>query len=117
MNIIILFLINAFALFLMGRFVPGVQLPDVMQNWESFAILAGAFTAINMLIKPVFSFLFGPIVFLTLGLFSIVINGLMLFLLDYLFPQISIVGFWPLCYATLIVCVVNLLGKGFTKSK
>jgi putative membrane protein len=117
MNILILFLINAFALFLMGRFVVGVTIPDINTSLNSFLILSVAFTAINMLIKPVLSFLFGPLVFVTLGLFSLVINALMIFLLDYLFPQMTVVGFLPLLYATLILCVVNLLGKGFTKAK
>ncbi len=75
-----------FSLYLTQMLVPGFNVKG------GLAILAGSaavFTALNFLLKPILKIIFLPINFITLGLFSSVINILILYILIYFVPQIK----------------------------
>jgi putative membrane protein len=77
-------------------------------NSLSVIILAGFLLAVlNMFIKPVFILLSLPVIVLTLGLFIIVINGLMVYLLSKLYPPLQITNFWAAVFASLVIGLVN----------
>ena len=78
--------------------------------------VAGIFTAINIVIKPVLKMIFGLFLVLTMGLFSVVINAFGLYLLDFLSPSVTINGLLVLFYATLIVSAANILINFAAKS-
>lgn len=105
-RIIFHFLINLIALMAAAYFVPGFTLTP---NIENLAMLTAVFTAINLVIKPILKLFFTPFIVLSLGLFSLVINAIMLKLLDMWSINITISGIYPLAYATLIITAVNLL--------
>ena len=97
---------NAIALLVAAYFVPGFTFRG---DFVAILITAAILTLINIFIKPLFSFFFGPIIILTLGLFSIVINAATLYILDIFSAPLTIQGYLPLLYGTLIVTAVNMI--------
>lgn len=97
---------NAIALLVAAYFVPGFTFRG---DFVAILITATILTLINIFIKPLFSFFFGPIIILTLGLFSIVINAATLYILDIFSAPLTIQGYLPLLYGTLIVTAVNMI--------
>jgi putative membrane protein len=75
-------LINAAALAFTAWLLPGITIAE--NSLVSLLIIALIFGVINALVKPVIVILSCPLVILTLGLFYLVINGLMLLLTDAL---------------------------------
>ena len=86
---ILRWLINAIALYLAVFFVPGVNLQG---GWTSVLWLALIFGLINAFLRPLLKFLTCPLIFLTLGLFTLLINTF-LFWLTGLAGQMFGVGF------------------------
>ena len=105
-RIIFYFLVNLTALIAAAQFVPGFS---INSNIESLLILTGIFTFINLLIKPILKLVFSPFIFLSLGLFSLVINAIILKLLDIWSINVTISGIQALAYSTLLITAVNLL--------
>jgi putative membrane protein len=68
--------INAVALYAAIAILPGVTQPEG-QNWVSLIWLALIFGLVNALVRPLLNLLTCPLIFLTLGLFVLVINALM----------------------------------------
>ncbi len=101
---IIHFFANAVAILAAAYFIPGFSFSG---DVTALAIAALILTVINTFIRPILKLLLGPLVILTFGLFTIVINALSLYLLDTLSTAITIQGYLPLLLATLIVSVVN----------
>ena len=63
-------------------------------------------SVINILIKPIVSILSLPITILTLGLFTVIVNGLMVYLALQLTPELEIT-FWSAVFAGIVIGVVN----------
>jgi len=73
-------------------------------------IVAGLILAlINGIIKPLIIFLSLPAIMLTMGLFTIFINGLMLILVSYIYPSLSISSFGTALLAGMVIGLVNYL--------
>lgn len=73
-------------------------------------IIAGFILAIvNAIIRPLVIFLSIPALLLTLGLFMLVINALMILLVAWLYEPLEISGFWSALLAGFIIGVVNFL--------
>ena len=87
-------------------FIPGFQ---ISAGYVNFLLAAGVLTLINAFIRPILKLLFTPIIFLTFGLGTLIINALMLYLLDKFLTNITITGTLSLIYATLIITAVNLV--------
>lgn len=73
-------------------------------------IIAGLILAIvNTFIRPLIVILSLPAILLTLGLFMIVVNGLMVFLVSKLYTPLEITNFWAAILAGVIIGLVNYL--------
>ena len=96
---------NAAALLITAHFVEGFIL-----NGDAVAILTTALvlTLLNTFIRPILKLFFGPFIVLTFGLFSIVINALTLHFLDIWSIALTIQGYVPLLWGTVIVSIVNI---------
>jgi len=96
------------ALLLAGAAFTGVTIAG---TWPAFlaALVLGVF---NALIRPVLIFLTLPINFLTLGLFTFVINGLLLWLVASLVTGVAITGFWWAVLAALVVSFIVSIVDG-----
>ncbi len=96
---------NTIALFAAVNFVAGFTFQG---DFTAMLIAAAILTVINLLVKPILKLFFGPLILLTFGLFSIVINAITLAILDFFSTPLTIQGYVPLLYGTLIVTAVNL---------
>jgi putative membrane protein len=106
-KIILAFIINLIALLAAHYFVTGFILAT--GDWKTLAILTIALTALNYLLKPLLKLLLGPLIVLTLGLGMVFVNALILVLLDFFSPALSIQGIVPLVEATLIISIINFV--------
>lgn len=113
MQFLISLLINAVALWVAARFVSGIQLPGSITH---LLLVALVFGLVNAIIKPVLKLLSFPIQILTLGLFTLVINALMLLLTASLAKGwgFAVDGFGPAFWGALIISVVSALLGLFT---
>lgn len=96
--------LNGLALWLAARIVPGIE----YTGGVLYLLLAGlVFGLINLLVKPIVTFFSLPFIVLTLGLFFLVINALMLELADWLLAGLSVDGFVAALLGGLVIAVFN----------
>jgi putative membrane protein len=80
------------------------------QDHLTVILVAGLILAlINAVIKPIIVILSLPAILLSLGLFMIVVNGLMVYLVSKLYPALEITSFWTAILAGIIIGLVNYL--------
>lgn len=107
-KLILRWLINGVALYVAAELVRGI---DVRGGWPALAIMALIFGLVNALIRPILKLLTCPLIVLTLGLFTLVINALMLQLAAWLGRQFGIgfyvAGFWPAFWGALVISIVS----------
>jgi len=105
MNILIKWLINTIAITVSAFLIPSVRLDGF---WAAFwtAVVLGL---INAVIKPILVILTLPINILTLGLFTLVINALMILLVSKIVPGFEIVGFWRAMLFSIILTIINAI--------
>jgi putative membrane protein len=73
-------------------------------------IIAGLILAIiNVFIKPVVVILSLPAILFSLGLFMVVVNGLMVFLASKLYAPLHVTNFWAAILAGMVIGLVNYL--------
>lgn len=84
-------------------------LPGVTVTLVGALVLAVVLGIINLFIKPVIFILTLPINILTLGLFSLVINGLLILLAAKIVPGFSVSGFWIALLFSIIVSLINTI--------
>jgi putative membrane protein len=108
MGFIIRLLVNAAALWVATRIVPGVTYQG---DWLPFLGVALVFGIVNAFIRPITKFLTFPIIIVTLGIFIFVINGLMLWLTSSLSASLGlgfrVSGFGAAFWGALVVTVVS----------
>lgn len=101
---------NIIGLYVADWLIPGVI---IQGGWQSFAIAGGTLGLLNIIVKPVLKVLATPLIILSLGLFIIVINALLLWLVDYVFDFVIITDIATLIWATITIGIINL----FTNKK
>jgi putative membrane protein len=102
LQIIVALALNALALIVTAYVVPGFEVADF-----TTAILAAIVLGIvNTFIRPVLAFMTAPLTIISLGLFAFVINALMLYIVAYFVPGITIAGFVPAILAAVVLSVV-----------
>lgn len=85
-----LFLTWAIALYLTTRLIPGFIIEGSVLE---FFIVVLVFTLVQMVVKPLISFLLLPLHFLTLGTVSWIVNLLILYTLTFIVTKVQITGF------------------------
>ncbi len=110
MTLLLRLLINAAALWVAASFIDGIRYTG---RWPALVGLALVFGAVNTFIRPVLSFFSFPITLLTLGLFTLVINALMLMLTAWIALRLGIPfavdGFVPALLGGICVSLVSML--------
>lgn len=110
MNFVIRLVVNAAALWLAARFITGISYTG---GWQGLVIVAVVFGVINAFVRPVLSFLSMPIQFVTLGLFTLVLNGFMLMLTSRVAGSLGVpfvvVGFVPAVLGAILVSIVSMV--------
>jgi putative membrane protein len=101
--------INAVAIFLAIRFVPGISLQS---GWVSVIWLALIFGLVNAFLRPLLNLLTCPLIILTLGLFTLLINTFLFWLTgqigQFFGIGITMNGFWPAFLGGVVVTVVSV---------
>lgn len=105
MRLLVQILTNALAIFLAAYLVPGIVFTGNILNLLIAGLILGL---INFLIKPILKIIAAPLLILTLGLFSLVINMALLWLLEYFVPELTITGLWAYFWGSLIVSGLNI---------
>lgn len=98
-------LINSVAVFIAAYILDGVEI----RNFFTAILVAIVLAIINTFIRPIILFLTLPLTIITLGLFILVINALILMAVDYFLEGFKIRSFW---WAVILSIVLSLL-NGF----
>lgn len=101
--------INAIALGLAALILPGIHVAGAGENGlVNLFIVALIFGLVNAIIKPLLALVTCPFYILTLGLFTFVVNALMLMLTSWLAgPRFVVDGFWPALLGSIIISLIS----------
>lgn len=101
-------IINAVGFFITTKIVPGLKIED----WETLGIVAVVWGVLAIVLKPVLVVLTLPVNFMTLGLFSFVINASLIMLMAAIVPGFSVKNFGTALLAAIVLSLLNVvLGK------
>jgi putative membrane protein len=107
----------AFALFVAAWLVPGIVVDG--NGWVLYVIMAAILGIVNAVVRPVLKLLTCPLIVITLGLFTLVINALTLLLASWIANMLNVGfyvnGFWPALWGSLIVSAVSVVLSVFLK--
>jgi putative membrane protein len=104
-KLILKWVLNSLALFLVMRLVPGIQI-DRFQDLMIAALVIGL---LNAFLRPVILLLTLPVTMMTLGLFTFVINGLIFYLAAYLVSGFQVTGFGTAFLASIIFSIISFV--------
>ena len=123
MRFLIRLVVNAVAIWLTSLFLSGVSLTE-SEGWDQVLVVGVVglvFTLVNLIVKPIVSLFALPLTIITLGLFTLVVNALMLLLTSWLTSftdwGLLVDGFWCALLAALVISIITvvlnaLLGTG-----
>jgi putative membrane protein len=116
MNFLLRLLINAAALWVAIKLVPGITYRG---NWLGLLGIALVFGLVNAFLGTILKLLSLPVIFLTLGLFALVINGFLLWVTSRLSTalglQFQVEGCWTAIFGAIVVSIVSALLSMFLK--
>ena len=105
---------NAIAL-LATTVVPGITFNG---NWLTLFVAGLVFGLFNAIVRPIAFFLSFPVIVLTLGLFYFVLNGILLWIAQFVVPGYHVRDLWAGILGSIVFTVVNwILGALFGKKK
>ena len=104
MGLLVSWLVIAAAVVVAAWIVPGV---DVEGGFWSILLVAAVLGLVNLILGTILRVLTFPIMVLTLGLFSIVINMIVLWVTTLLTDRLEIDGFWAYFFAALVIAIVT----------
>lgn len=113
MNLLIRFLLSGVAVMLTAYLLPGVHVTDY---WAAL-LVAALVSFANLVIRPLLVVFTIPITVLTLGLFLLVINAILILGVDYFVHDFQVDGFWWALAFSLILSIFNSLFADLTKEK
>lgn len=99
------FILAAIAIAITVYLLPGAVISG--NYFINLALVTLVLAIVNALIRPIVSVITLPINVITLGLFSIVINGLMIWLVDYVLVGFSLGSFWTAVIFGVVLSIVN----------
>ena len=109
-SLLLHWLLNAAALWGAAWLLPGL---DFQGTLLQLLLVAAVFGIVNSLLRPILTVLTCPLIVVTLGLFTLVINACMLLLTGWLSARwdlgFSVTGFWAAFFGGLVVGLVSVL--------
>lgn len=97
-------LITALAIGVAAYLIPGIEVTLI-----GAVVLAVVLGIINVFLKPIINLITLPINVVTLGLFSLVVNALLIMLAGMIVPGFTVDGFWPAFFFGIVVALVSAL--------
>lgn len=118
MKLLIRWAITAFALFVAAWLVPGIAVDS--SGWVIYAAMAVILGLVNAVVRPILKLLTCPLILLTLGLFTLVINALTLWLssliaVNWFNLDFRVQNFWAALLGSVIVSIVSVALSIFVK--
>ncbi len=113
MRLVISWLVNAAALYLTARIVPGIHVGDL----ETLLVAAVVIGLVNAIVKPVAKFISFPLTVLTLGLFYLVLNGAMFALAARLTPGFELESFKAAVLGAIVMSLVGMVLHAVVKKR
>jgi putative membrane protein len=108
-SLLLHWLLNAAALWAAAYLLPGL---DFSGGLVDLLLVAAVFGIVNSLLRPILTILTCPLIVLTLGLFTLVINAVMLLVTGWLSARwdlgFTVSGFWAAFWGGLVVGLVSL---------
>jgi putative membrane protein len=103
MRILLLWLVNALALFLLPYVFRWVEVDSVTAALVAALVLG----LVNALVRPLLFILTLPVTLLTLGLFIFVLNGLLFWAVGSLVPGFHVPGFWAGVFGAIVYSLIS----------
>ena len=100
-------LVTTLAIILVAHFVPGIRVAD----FTTAFLVAFVLALINLLVRPVLLILTLPINVLTLGLFTFILNGALLWFVTYFVPGFSVANLWAATLGAICISLLSWLGN------
>ena len=97
---------SALAVLVSARLVPNIF---YQYEFLSLVKIAVMLATANALLKPALKIIFSPLILITLGLFTFVINIFLLWIVVYFAPELSIVGFSAYFWTMIIISFFNFI--------
>ncbi len=104
-GLIVRWLILTIAIIAASYFIDGIRVGGFFSAFFAAALLG----ILNAVLRPVLLILTLPVNILTLGLFTFVINALLLKMVSGAVPGFEVVGFWPAILGSLVISLVSWL--------
>jgi putative membrane protein len=113
-GLILQIIAGSIGIYLASHFVPRVSLQiipgqseffgiEFTETWQLVFLIGMVLGFINFFIKPILKIITLPLTILTFGLFSLVVNMALIWVVDIIFPELTIQGVSPLFWTTIIV--------------
>ena len=116
-KLLVRWVISALAVFVAAWLLPGIEVEGTA--WLAYAVMAIVLGFVNAIVRPILKFLTCPLIILTLGLFTLVINGFVLWLSARLSTWLAgalglgagyyVRDFWSALLGALIVSIVTVI--------
>lgn len=111
MNLLLRLLVTAVVAYLLAQILPGIHF-DGFSGAIIFAIVLGI---LNLIVTPILKLLGLPLTILTLGLFSLVINALVILIADYFIDSMNVESFlWAFIFSIGLSLITSLVNGIFT---
>jgi len=111
MKLIFKILLTAIAVVIIAKFLPGVEIA----NYTSAILVAIVLGLLRVTVKPLLIFFTLPATIVTLGLFLLVINAVIILLADYFVSGFSVSGFWVALLFSLLLSLFQSILYSFLK--
>jgi putative membrane protein len=111
-NFLIRLILSSIAVLICAYILPGAE----VDGFISAIVVAGVLAILNVLVKPVLVILTIPITIITLGLFLLVINTVLVMLASWLVPGFTVDGFWWALLFSVILSLINSVFGGLKES-
>ncbi len=102
-GLLIRFTVTGVAVLLASAIVVGIEVESVEAGIAAVIVLA----LLNALVRPILYFFSIPFIVLTLGLFMVIINALLLLFVSFMVKGFVVGGFWPAVWGAILISAVS----------
>lgn len=113
MNFILRLLLSALAVVILSKILPGVS----VASYGIAILVAVVLSLLNFIVKPLLIILTLPVTILTLGLFLLIINALIILMADGLITGFAVDGIWWALLFSLLLSILQSLLFSFLKEE
>lgn len=109
---LIRWLVTTIAVFAAEKIIPGIHCHSAVALLGASLLLG----IINAFVRPILLLLSIPFIILTMGLFILVVNALMLMLVAQIIPSFAVDGFWSAFFGSIVISFVSWILSSFFRS-